>query len=403
MVVPRWLTRHPLRIFTTVVAFAFVFGPPIAMATGVTGSTIDNRRLAPPPSLAKGFDALDMLGPWATDRLAGRSNAVQAKAWVDYHVLGEMPSSGKVVRGRNGYLFLSDDFTRTCANHPAFRRSLRSFLELAEIIEASGRRAVFAVAPNKSAVVTENLPGAVPTGACALMAIAQQNLILEDLKHPAWVGAGPQLIAAQAAGQQPYARTDTHWTTSGSAVFAQAVAAELRPGLARRITITPTTVTKQGDLTKLIGVNAAEAQPSAELSVTGRTVKPDPRYDQYDPQRMRYGQERWKTRPARGLVPGKSLILGDSFAYTALGNLRPLFANGTFLWTGYTGPDEIIRQIEASDTVVIEVVQRNVTSSHLFARPDFQAKVARALDGGHRAGSPENDAATPPTPISLAR
>jgi len=371
--------RRLLRGFSALVALVFVFGPALALAAGVRVSTVDNRRLAPPPALTKGFDALDMVGPWATDRVAGRADAVQLKAWVDYHLLGDMPASGKVIRGKDGYLFLGDDFTKACANNAEFRKSIKAFLKLARIIEDSGRRAVFTVAPNKSAVVTDSLPLAVPTGNCATGALAQQNWFLEEFEHPLLVGVGPALAAAHADGRQPYPRTDTHWTSAGSAVFAQELARHLRPRLAEEITITPATTSRPGDLTNLLGLQASETQRAAELS-TGGTVKPNPKYAQYDPQRVLYGEERWKTRPADGLVKGTTLILGDSFAYTALGNLRPLFAQGRFVWSGTVSAEEVIRQIDASDTVVIEVVQRGVGAKHLYTDPAFRAQVARALD-----------------------
>jgi alginate O-acetyltransferase complex protein AlgJ len=379
MLVPIRRATRNRRIIGTAVAVVFVFGPPVALGAGMKPSTIDNRALAPAPSLDKGFDALDMVGPWATDRLAGRGQAVETKSWIDFNLLKEMPASNKVVRGKDGYLFLGEDFTKGCGGSAAFERNLTSFLKLAEIIKASGRNAVFTLGPNKSSVVSDSLPKAVPKGDCALKAIAAENAVLDNFRHPLWVGVHSQLVQAQAAGKNPYSRTDTHWTTGGSAIFARSLAEQLDPGLAKRITITPTTITKAGDLTILLGLAATEDQPSAELS-TGTTVTPDPSLDQFDLLKMdNYGKERWTTTPAAGLVPGKSLILGDSFAYTALGNLRPLFADGTFLWTGHVSQAEIVSQIKASDTVVVELVQRNVSAGHMYANSAFQAKVAAAL------------------------
>lgn len=378
MLVPIKRGLRSRRIIGTTVALAFVFGPPIALAAWVEPSNIDNRAQAPTPSLDKGFDALDMVGPWATDRLAGRGDAVRTKAWIDFHLLKEMPASGKVVRGKDGYLYLGEDFTKACGGNAAFEKSLSSFLKLAEIIERSGRNAVFTLGPNKSSVVSENLPNAVPTGACAQRAIAHQNAVLDKFQHPEWVGVRSRLAAAQAAGQQPYARTDTHWTTGGGAIFATALAEHFGPGLANRITTKPVTITKTGDLTALLGLASTEAQPSAELS-TGATVTPDPRFAQYDPMKILYGKEHWTTSPATGLVPGKSLILGDSFVYSTLGNLRPLFADGTFLWSGHVSLADILSHMKASDTVVIELVQRSVRPSHMYASAAFHQKVAAAL------------------------
>jgi hypothetical protein len=378
MLVPIRAGSRNRRIVGTAVALVFVFGPPIALAAGAQPSSIDNRAPAPAPKLSQGFDALDAVGPWATDRLAGRGSAVRTKAWIDFNILREMPASGKVLRGQDGYLFLGEDFPAACTRTPAFQRSLTTFMKLAQIIEDSGRNAVFTVGPNKSAVVTENLPDVLPTGDCAANGIGRQSDLLDNFQHPLWFSARSRLAAAQAAGQQPYARTDTHWTTHGGAIYAKALAEHLDPALAAKVTTRPTTYEKTGDLSVLLGLTATESPQSTILS-TGTTVTPNPKYAKYDPLKVVYGQERWTTRPATGLVPGKSLLIGDSFTYATLGNLRPLFADGTFMWTGHVTTDAMIEQIKASDTVVIELVQRNVSLGHTFATPAFQAKVAAAL------------------------
>ncbi|MGC4943373.1 hypothetical protein [Kribbella sp. DT2] len=181
------------------------------------------------------------------DRVAGRSTAVRGKSWFDFHVLRELPTSGKVVRGPNDYLLLGEDFTKACKQTPGFRQGLDGLAELAEVIERSGRKVVFTAGPNKSSVVEP--PAVVPDG------------------H----------------------------------------------------------------------------------------------------------------RAGAGLLGGKSLIIGDSFSYFALGNLRPLFADGTFLWTGHVSEADLIAAIKGADTVVIQIVQRSITPGHAFATKAFRDKVAAAL------------------------
>jgi alginate O-acetyltransferase complex protein AlgJ len=361
------------RAVVIVVGLAFVFGPGVGYALGLRQKPLDNRAIAPAPAASEGFDALDALGPWAADRVAGRSSAVEAKSWFDFNVLHELPANSKVVRGQDGYLFLAEDFTRACQLTPAFQQALDGFAKLAELIERSGRRAVFTIGPNKSSVVGNELPPAVPTGACALDGITQQIGILDSYQHPEWVGVREQLT-----GSQTYWKTDSHWSTAGAAVFSKALAEHFGPRLGARVTTTPETITKTADLNILLGLTAKETPPSLKVS-TGTTVTPQPGWVAYSPYKDLYGKERWTTRPAAGLVPGKSVIVGDSFAYYALGNLRPLFADGTFLWTGHVSETDIVNAIVASDTVVLEIAQRNLATSHIFASARFRQKVAAAL------------------------
>ena len=86
---------------------------------------------------------------------------------------------------------------------------------------------------------------------------------------------------------------------------------------------------------------------------------------------------------------GGPVAVGDSFAYFALGNTRPLFADGTFLWTGHVPVTEIVGEIKRSDTVVIEIVQRSL-AAYSLTTPAFRQAVARALGvpaGGGRAAA----------------
>ncbi|GAA1508169.1 hypothetical protein GCM10009741_01050 [Kribbella lupini] len=351
------------------VALVFVFGPAFGYVVGFRQAPVDNRAIAPAPSASAGWGALDAVGPWASDRLAGRSTAVRGKSWFDFHVLRELPASGKVVRGPNGYLFLGEDFTKACQQTPGFRQGLDGLAALADVIERSGRKVVITVGPNKSSVVEP--PSVVPDGQCALDGIAEQNRILDAYEHPAWLGLRQELTRSQT-----YWRTDSHWSGAGSAVFAKALAAKLK--LQARLTTTPDQVTKTADLNVLLGLTATETPPSLQVS-TGTTVTPQPGYAAYDPTKVLYGVERWKTTPATGLIGGKSVIIGDSFSYFALGNLRPLFADGTFLWTGHVSEAELIAAIKGADTVVIQIVQRSITPGHVFATKAFRDKVAAAL------------------------
>jgi SGNH hydrolase-like domain, acetyltransferase AlgX len=370
------------------VATAFVFGPAAAWALGVSPRAIENRALSPAPVASDGWDALDTLAPWATDHLPGRADAVHLNAWVDYNVLGQLPanqqlgtkgsaSSPTVVRGKDGYLFYGKEFTSACDGMTRYEHSLKSVAELAEIIRASGRRVVFSIAPNKSSVTTDELPRAIPRGTCAARAIERQNELLDNLQDPLYVGIRRALDDAHASGKQVYLRTDTHWTKLGSAMYAQAVAARLDPELAGRLRLYPVRISAVGDLTKLIGLTSPELVTSVSLS-SGGTVLSNPAAATAGVLKANPRPVSWVTRPSDGLVQGRTLLLGDSFTNAALASLQPLFADGRFVSVGRFPERLIVGEIESSDTVVIEVVQRDVVG-HLFTQPRFHSQVAAAL------------------------
>jgi hypothetical protein len=371
----------------SLVAAAFVFGPALAWSLGVTPKAIENRDLAPAPAAGQGWKAFDALSPWATDHLPGRAKAVHLNAWLEYNMLRQVPASQRsgpggaastpaVVRGKDGYLFTGKDFTNACSQAARYEQSLTSLARLAEIIEDSGRRVVFTVAPNKSSVTTDDLPRAVPRGACALRAIERQSELIDGIRHPLYVGVRKPLADAHGAGRQVFFRTDTHWTMLGGAMYAQALAARLDPELAPRLRLEPVRHTRVGDLTKLIGLTSPESVTSATLS-SGATVFPGHK-EAAKGARPAYQPESWVTRPGKGLVQGRTLLLGDSFTGAALTSLRPMFAQGRFVVFRLVPQEQLISEIRSADTVVIEVIERDI-GIQVPTQAKFQSRVAAAL------------------------
>lgn len=382
------LTAHRVqRNIVSLVATVFVFGPALAWSLGFTPKAIENRDLAPAPAAAQGWNAFDALSPWATDHLPGRANAVHLNAWLEYNMLRQVPASQRsgpggaastpaVVRGKDGYLFVGKDFTNACSEAAKYEQSLKSLARLAEIIEASGRRVVFTVAPNKSSVIANDLPRAVPRGDCALRAIERQNQLIDGIRHPLYVGIRRPLADAHAAGRQVFFRTDTHWTMLGGAMYAQALATRLDPELAPRLRLEPLQHTRIGDLTKLIGLTSPESLTSATLS-SGATVFPGAKKTTKGARPV-YQPESWVTRPGKGLVQGHTLLLGDSFTGAALSSLRPIFAQGRFVVFRLVPQEQLISEIRSADTVVIEVIERDV-GIQVPTEKKFQSRVAAAL------------------------
>ncbi|MBS4754175.1 hypothetical protein KG112_15305 [Nocardioides sp. zg-ZUI104] len=380
------------RAVAGVVALLFVFGPLLALASGVRPTAFENRPLAAAPDPAAGWRALDALAPWASDHLPGREQAVRAQAWVDYHVLrtlprtvrggptgdGAGPSTPTVLRGSDGVLYLGEEFDKACADRGRFRAGLKRLARTARLIESSGRRVVFFVGPNKSAVDTAHLPRFLPSAECTRQALAEQNRVLDTFEDPRYLSVRRELADLAAAGEQPYWRTDTHWSTVGSAVLAERLAERLSPRLASRLTLVKGTRARTGDLTLLAGLDFEERSPTADVA-TGAQVQEAPGSEAFDETKSVYGEHRWTSVPRTGLVRGRTTIVGDSFVYFGLGNLRPLFATGEFLWVGRPATvPQIIERILASDTVVLETVQRALTTSVLGER-SFYRQLKRAL------------------------
>lgn len=278
-----------------------------------------------------------------------------------------------VVSGQQGYLFLGNDLDFACGLGARMSASMAAYAKLAAVIRKSGRRVVFAVAPNKSAVLTADLPGSTPHGVCDLQGLAAQERLLTSTANPDFL---PLVDALRRSSRQSYYRTDQHWTTVGGAVFAKELATHLSPRLGKRQRYTYGSESRQGQLALAAGDNAPEIAQTASPAdrVTVRTARSGPDWGGYPEFTFEHA---WDTKPAGKTWPGRTLLLGDSFMWFALENLRPVFRHGHFIWIDHTDTD-VVAAIKASDTVVLAQLQLFLGSSTILT-PQFRAAVKRAL------------------------
>jgi hypothetical protein len=293
------------------------------------------------------------------------------------------PAAPAVVQGTNGELFWGRSFDLFCADGSGnFAHSFDQLAKLAKVIRASGRRVVFTVAPDKAHVSGERIDrSTLPHGRCDRRGIRAHGKILSSAGDPSFLAVTPILDHDP---RKVFWKTDTHWTTVGAAVFAKALATTLDPELGKRQTFTPgKKVAAVGPLAASLGSTKKEivptAVPAGGISVKVAAHSPDLGDGDYIVEHV------WTSRPAARTWPGRTLVLGDSFSYIALENLRPVFNHGHFLWVGHHDQAKINRAIIKSDTVVLEVAQFFLTVSQL-TQDSFRRSVRSALrqNGSHR-------------------
>lgn len=267
------------------------------------------------------------------------------------------PRSPKVVSGRDHDLFDGYTFDVICADAGAeLRDSLVRLSKLARIVEKSGRKVVFTVLPPKALVNTENVKrGRLPHGSCDRKGLDQQRALFDGYKDPAFLHVRKDLAAVE---RQTYWRTDPHWTTVGASVYTKRLAGALSPSVGARQRYKPSAAqTAVGAMTIALGDDTPETvdalQPKTDVVVRplpGTTPIGESTYVR---------EHEWRSSPAGRTYPGRTLVIGDSFGYIALTNLRPIFRRGQFLWLD-NPVTTMAKAIAKSDTVVIEV-------AHLFA------------------------------------
>lgn len=283
-------------------------------------------------------------------------------------------TSPVAIPGKRGYFYIGSDFDTACAFGSALEGAMGGMARTAEIIARSGRKVVWTIAPNKSAVERRLLPAPLPQSGCAQRGMAIQAKLLDSYRDPHYLPLRQALTKAPRA----YWRTDSHWNTVGTSILAQQVAATLSRKLAAAQRYKTVKRTHRGDLSYYVPGKGAETAP-ARVPDNGVVTRPVAGSPAFDPSLQSvYTDLSWASKPRAKTYPGRTLLLGDSFTYVSFEAMSNLFRKGRFIWTGTESDEAVIAAIQQSDTVVLSVVQRFAPITPLIA-PAFQSQLAAAL------------------------
>jgi alginate O-acetyltransferase complex protein AlgJ len=421
-------------------ALLFFLGPVIAFTCGDRAAPIENRPLAGMPSLNSGWHVIPGFDAWAVDHLPLRSQAVRADTDLSEAVFGEPPPSGnhttsgigsaaagnaspdsagagpssstpqRVIQGKDGWLYLAHDFGLACNPKLSLSAVMDGLRRLQTAIEASGRKLVISVIPDKSTAVPHNLPESFAFKNCGeehrrefWQEIVASKVSFVDVREP--------LAAAERAARHPvYLKLDTHWNAQGAAVWTKSILAALDPRLIEGMAIpgidegAPSgdssfvagpVIDHRGDLTVMLGAPRTEPMPTIALQRKGVTLSSDgvPLPGNVPPLMVSEPGARLAGTPATTeasttaapLYPGHTLILGDSFYDNGGGSLFAPFMSTLTTVSVRADPAKMTQSIIDADTVVLEVVERNLSCGYVpLIRPDALAEFERSLAAHHR-------------------
>jgi hypothetical protein len=149
-----------------------------------------------------------------------------AKNWLDYHLFRTTDATGVHI-GKSGWLYSRkaiDDYRKeACKDSTDMGRLFLELQALERIIEASGRRFFFIVAPNKSTVYPEYVGFIPDTTQCSLN---RYDLLLKNMaEYPlgSFVRLDEELRNAKERGVLLYDKTSTCWNGLGALVAAQTI------------------------------------------------------------------------------------------------------------------------------------------------------------------------------------
>lgn len=388
--------RHGGRQLTALICAALFFlSPTIAHSVGVHAARFENRTLATFGDPRDGWAWLTELPAWAADSLPFRDSALRATEAVSRHVFGEpaalpgqrsgasvgqlpgLPSGNpapgpafapgphppiaafpSVIEGREGWLYLGADVSGACVPSRSLSDTLISLRRLRHVVEATDRRFVLVVAPDKTTMVPEHLPADYLGRDCAARARAEfwRRVVAEagaiDLR--------PTLAEiARRKGSPVYYPDDTHWSQEGGLAMTYALADRVTPGITRNWQVAATgTIAWPDDISPLIGRSSEHPIPTYSLAPAGqadrtRSIASDFR----TPLRL-------SSPPTAGTVGQPVRMIGDSFTQFASPYLAAAFTDITVVHPETVGASTRSggELLAGGKVVVLELAERNLLS-----------------------------------------
>lgn len=383
--------RHSVRGARVLVGvLALLLLTPTLLSLGGGSDAIENRAPVPFPRL----DASTVLDTPAhrqidaalRDRLTLRKRVVETVGRVGYNGF-QTSFNSQVYVGEDGIPFLTDDFTKSCItplDAAQVDARVRSWEQLAR---QSGKDVLFAVVPDKSTVMRDKLGREKD----ALMACADP---VHQQSQARWGGdvTGPVLTlwpqfeaAEKAAPGRSFQRGDSHWSFQGSMMFTRAVIDRLvaRGDAPAELLGAPGAVQvgdrkMKGDLYGLLGMNRSDKVANWVVRREGVTVTTT-RIPTASGRDLR---TRTSSAPAgTPLVPGRTLVVYDSFFYNAELQMAPYFQQMTAMhWNDFV-PMARSGNLPGFDRVIFESVQRSwsLRTMTQLPEPDITASVTQEL------------------------
>lgn len=397
------MTRtRALRMTFASLAVAFFVAPIVAGTIGVDAEQFENRRLADTPRLSQGWSAFQQTSRYLVDHMPLRAQAVRTNTRIWTDVFGtdpvyagqkalasdqalpfagaiesqrreapraagaagaagaakgvpiyEQPITG-IVTGEEGWSYNAADFNEACATDLTVptAAALRRWGELVRAIEATGSATQLFVIPNKVSAYPEHLPDKYPFDHCALADAGRfwRSLERDGAAHGVTEFKSELQRRKAQAGDGLFQLIDSHWTTLGALALVEESLDALggRVRLERREIARRGRVSYEGDL----GIASGSGETAERVEYDIRRTPGSPR------------------------IPGRTLLICDSFVYRWMRLFKPYFENVRYV-SWYKPASTIAQRIERSDRVIVEMTE------NVFKHPQFNdlaSSVTRSLD-----------------------
>ncbi|HEX2755444.1 MAG TPA: hypothetical protein VHM48_08275 [Candidatus Limnocylindrales bacterium] len=354
------------RQFDRLVVVVFCAGllvPALLMAVRIRPAAIENRALltAPPITLGSLIDSswYAAVDRFIADNIAVRPLAVRLRGEVYWRTGGT--GNPTVVRGTGSWLFTLEEIQASCDLGAADIAAALDRTDAA--FTAAGQDFRFLVAPDKHVVYPEKVdPGMAYGPSCTDDRRAAMQAAL-DARPGVAVDGWAAVLAERAAhpdGPLLYYTEDSHWTTSGAVPAIRALIQSLGPDLWRDEDVVRGGSKRVAmELARQMGLSRAETVPFVTIRPTVRIVRTP--IDLPVATNNARAVYRITASGDRPLVPGRTVIVYDSFFGLNMAAVSPFFAESIWIHQGdLLNHPEIAQLVGPADRVILERVERGL-------------------------------------------
>ena len=350
--------------------------PLVGMAISGPSEGVGNEVLAPSPSLTKagGFNLsfLNDTSDYFADRFAGRQELVTADAKLEAALFGESAEE-KVILGKDGWLYYKstlDDYQgQNLLSDRALWSAAHCLALMQEYAQEQDVSFLFTVAPNKNALYPEYMPDRclrtdAPGNSERLYdALRQEGVPFADLK-----------AAFLAEDRVLYHRLDSHWNNLGAALAHDTLLDALGKDAERFYLPDRFTAVQDHDADLYQMLYPAGTEKDVQLY-------PDRAWSFSYDRPIRSAEDQTIFTSCDG-QNGALLMFRDSFGNTLHTFMAESF--GAACFSRAMPYDLSLLDSESADTLVIEIVERNIGRLAQYApilpAPTRQISVPQACD-----------------------
>jgi len=333
-----------------------VFGP----FEGWTEIKTNTSQVSVEPRLS--FAYLGNLANWLGDRVTLKDQAIRVDSKIDRLIFNESAAAGsvspRVLEGEGGVAFIADAFNEACNPHIPTSDLIQRMKLLSQVIVDSGREFRLIVSPDKSSILTDYLPNTFDLKSCFETYNNDFWSQLSSSDISGFVDLRSELNAQRISRREIlYKKRDTHWDNAGGAMASKAVVNSISPGLWEDDLLKFSGLLSEGgDLDLLLGSPFIDSVPSYSLTRADVAQVSSDAIDDSD-----HGQNRRviNTSSDSILIPGRTLIFGDSFAEASQPFFLSYFADVTLMRLDNFSLDKYVDLIREADRVLFWSVERS--------------------------------------------